>query len=104
MMSTRTCSLSLSTTGAPSMTVAANRYHWISSQALELVLRPKRTNALPAEISAAESTVNAATLPSWLLIQSIQSENLRSADKGESPDQMTKLCGPRGNPHKACDV
>ena len=64
-------------------------------EALELVMRPNRTKALPAEISAAESTVNAATLPSWLLIQSIQNENLRSADKGVSrPDDKSVLpCG-----------
>ncbi|MNT96498.1 hypothetical protein D3C72_2386050 [compost metagenome] len=56
MMSTRTCSLKRSTTGAPSITVAANRYHWISRKALLLKSKPYRTKALAAEMSDAART------------------------------------------------
>ena len=34
-MSTRTCSFIFSVYEAPSITIAANMYHWISSQAFE---------------------------------------------------------------------
>jgi hypothetical protein len=45
------------------MTVTANKYHWISSQALELKSKPYLTKALAAEMKAAPRTQR---VPKWL--------------------------------------
>ena len=54
--SMRTCSLFSIVYPAASRKTAAKRYHWISSSALELLLKILRTAALPALISTDAST------------------------------------------------
>src|SRR5262245_28139584 len=71
-MSTRTCSLTFSVYEAPSMKIAANRYHWISSHAFELMLKLYRLSALPALMRQAMSTHQLAIQPSRLLTSSMK--------------------------------
>lgn len=78
------CSLHFSVHGAQSRKVPANRYHWSSSQALELMLKPYRVRALMVLTSTAARINQAAPLPILVLIASMRREKDRSACKLES--------------------
>jgi hypothetical protein len=55
--------------------MAANRYHWISSHAFELVLNIYRTNALPVQISTASISAQLTAFPIFSLIVSMSLDN-----------------------------
>ena len=74
---------------AASMKIAANRYHWISSRAFELVLNSLRTSALPALITTAIRTSHITLRPTRSLIQSINRAKRSRKDTGETPQRRT---------------
>jgi hypothetical protein len=58
------------------MTQTAKRYHWISNQALEELLKPKRTKALAQLMKHDRKTAQAAISPKRLLKPSNQSAQI----------------------------
>src|SRR5690554_1917661 len=88
--SMRTWPLFRKVAAAPSMKAAANRYHWISSQALEPRLNSLRTTALPALITVAAKMNQIMILPTNRLNASMDAEILSRNPIGDS------MSGPRG--------
>ena len=72
--SMRTCSLRLSVWADAKRKMAPNKYHWISSQEFELVLKMQRTSALPLQISTASSNAQLIASPIFSLISSMNRE------------------------------
>lgn len=70
---------------------AAERYHWISSQALELISKDYRIVALPAEIMQAKTTAHLPTLAKRSLMPSIRWAMERSVFNAELPKVLRQV-------------